>query len=552
VQVGGPSPWANNTADNVPGQPGTNYLHSEVEPDLAADPWNPRHLVAVWQQDRWDNGGSRGLESAVTFDGGNTWTVTPLPGVSQVTGGTFQRASDPSVTIGRDGVVYVAGLVLDANNTQTGIFVSVSLTGGLSYFAPTMLITDQNPNVDDKPWITADPHNPFTVYVVWDRVGFDAGGNFLGEPTMFAETTNGGFTWSAPRAITDPNAGETVGNQIVVLPNGTLVDSFQFLDFTTFQGEYAVIRSTDHGQTWSSAIVISPEEEDITITPAGNFVRDGALPDIAVNPNNGNLYVVFDDALFSGFFHNSIGMSLSTDGGLTWSNPIQVNQTPASLPENQQAAFLPAVAVAPNGTVAVSYYDFRNPDNGYANGTDLTDKWIVFGSGKQDLTNPANWGNERRLTTASFNMTYAAFSNEFFPEFGYFVGDYDALVAGGQSANSFSALFAVTVSPTLHSVIMFRDPASSSVSTSEGSPLASGIPDMLPGHANLGHTIASTLAAPQGPAAPRWDAASSDLVFASTDGQRPAVYEHVIADSSGGDNDWFDGASRDSLWTWDS
>ena len=36
-------------------QSGANYRNSVVEPSLAADPGNPAHLVAAWQQDRWSN-----------------------------------------------------------------------------------------------------------------------------------------------------------------------------------------------------------------------------------------------------------------------------------------------------------------------------------------------------------------------------------------------------------------------------------------------------------------------------------------------------------------
>ena len=51
---------------------------------------------------------------------------------------------------------------------------------------------------------------------------------------------------------------------------------------------------------------------------------------------------------------------MSTDGGFTWSTPIQVNQTPNTVPPIDRQAWNPTVAVAADGTVAVTYYDFRN------------------------------------------------------------------------------------------------------------------------------------------------------------------------------------------------
>src|SRR5271155_3322348 len=37
-------------------QTGTDYINSAVEPSIAVDPTNPRHLIGVWQQNRWSNG----------------------------------------------------------------------------------------------------------------------------------------------------------------------------------------------------------------------------------------------------------------------------------------------------------------------------------------------------------------------------------------------------------------------------------------------------------------------------------------------------------------
>ena len=71
---------------------------------------------------------------------------------------------------------------------------------------------------------------------------------------MFSRTTDGGQTWSTPAPMTNQNI-YAQGNQIVVLPDGTLVDVFAAL----FKGSgrqpndnqvfMAVIRSNDGGGT---------------------------------------------------------------------------------------------------------------------------------------------------------------------------------------------------------------------------------------------------------------------------------------------------------------
>ena len=54
-----------------------------------------------------------------------------------------------------------------------------------------------------------------------------------------------------------------------------------------------------------------------------------------------------------GFAH--VVLSKSTNGGKTWSTPIKLNTGSGT-----SQAFTPAVAVADNGAVGVTFYDFRN------------------------------------------------------------------------------------------------------------------------------------------------------------------------------------------------
>src|SRR6266511_488268 len=67
--VSGPSPFA---GCNLPGQPGTNFTNSEVEPWVEVNPTNPNNIIAVWQQDRWSNGEATGPLTADNHDPGVT------------------------------------------------------------------------------------------------------------------------------------------------------------------------------------------------------------------------------------------------------------------------------------------------------------------------------------------------------------------------------------------------------------------------------------------------------------------------------------------------
>jgi hypothetical protein len=124
---------------------------------------------------------------------------------------------------------------------------------------------------------------------------------------------------------------------------------------------------------------------------------------------------------------------MSTDGGFTWSAPVRINQTPRNSTTANEQAFLPAVRVAADGTVAVSYYDFRNntPSSGVP-----TDYWIVHcHAAAANCSNAASWGDEARLSSTSFDFEQAPSARG---PFGFFVGDYEGLVNNG---NKFLPVF---------------------------------------------------------------------------------------------------------------
>src|SRR5437868_6397480 len=111
VQVSAPSPYPAGCA-NVGGANGVNYPDAEVEPQLAINPANPRNLLAVWQQDRWSNGGAKGIVSAASFDAGHTWSRTSAA-FTICAGGDFERGSDPWASFSPDGTAWQIALTFD-------------------------------------------------------------------------------------------------------------------------------------------------------------------------------------------------------------------------------------------------------------------------------------------------------------------------------------------------------------------------------------------------------------------------------------------------------
>jgi hypothetical protein len=406
-----------------------------TEPYVAVNPANPNNIAAIWIDH-----GFAGNAVAVTFDGGQTWQTRSLPGTTKATGGNYPDAADPWLAFTPNGDLFAESEGFGTGTGNNDVLINKSTEGGLTWSDAVQINPNTNAQSDrgsDKPSITADPTHPGYVYAAWTVEGDSA--------TSFTRTVDGGQTWEPSRIIHQGPANNfNAGHQIVVLPDGTLVCAFTEGQYTT-NGQVALtlLRSSDQGQTWSapiSAVVqqplidpnLEPPNNLLTDPDTGHLVESHPLPSVAVDPHSGNLYAVWLDGRFSNFQYNSIALSMSSDGGLTWSAPIQVNQTPSTVPPIDRQAWNPTVAVAGNGTVGVTYYDFRN--NTSAPGA-LTDYWLAYcrpsASGRG--SNLANW-SEVRLTDTSFDLEQAA--TRFYGAF--FLGDYDGLAAVG---NDFAAVW---------------------------------------------------------------------------------------------------------------
>jgi hypothetical protein len=297
-------------------------------------------------------------------------------------------------------------------------------------------------NFNDKESLTADPTDTSgnLVYAVWDRVvspnenapatAFLNARAFHG-PVWFARTTNGASanpTFEPARPIYDPGTqAQTISNQIVAVPDGTLVDGFFQIQVRKnahdLRGSNVqVIRSTDKGVSWSKRAIqvahVNPigetDPEPINCRPfiTGNspctLVRsDGVIVDLAVDysggPNAGRVYITWQDHDDNPFGDDLILLSHSDDGGLTWSAPVKVNQTPSDAFTDQ--AFEPTVHVNADGVVAVTYYDFRDDVEG--DGELTTDSWIAH---SHDGGRPGPRTRSRGPSTCTRRRTRAATS----------------------------------------------------------------------------------------------------------------------------------------------
>lgn len=379
------------------------YDDAEVEPQVAVNPANPDEMIGVAQQDRWPDGGARGLSSWLSSDGGATWATLPDVPWSACQGGParFGRVTDPWVSYDKAGNAYFIGQPIDSAELGVSAMSVTTLDRNtMTWRAPQIIQEDVGDRYvfNDKVSITGDPTRPGYAYATWLRWRHPSDAQsapitdlrsfaFRGDP-MISRTTDGGKTWSTPTQMRRSNTF-LQGNQIAVGPDGTLYNVAANL-FTgavaTEQTVYmSVSRSRDAGLHWSAPVKIAPIRTTQLFVPDDDFpIRaEDYLPDIAVDQTNGNVYVVWADGLGTNL--NKVVLARSTDGGQHWSGPTVVS---TGGPNAQ--AYNHSVDVTDTGTVAVTYWDDRNnePDDGIA----TTDVWF-----RHSHDEGATWAPEQHL-----------------------------------------------------------------------------------------------------------------------------------------------------------
>jgi hypothetical protein len=217
---------------------------------------------------------------------------------------------------------------------------------------------------EDKQWIAVNHFlgSKFQdhVYSVWDL------GNSGGNATEVREAT------SRDRGLTFSPA-QTVGSASVdQLKNGFPIvavgpDSSVYIAWNNFGNinqnttDLFVTRSTNDAMTFSTPVraastTLIANGELNTRLPNTTF-RDGVPMGFAASPDfPGHLYMAFqkiNGAAYDVFF------TQSSDGGVTWSMPVTVNDSSTVADAIDQ--FQPQVAVGPGGAVAVGFYDRRAP-----------------------------------------------------------------------------------------------------------------------------------------------------------------------------------------------
>ena len=146
--------------------------------------------------------------------------------------------------------------------------------------------------------------------------------------------------------------------------------------FTNHSRELHVSRSIDDGVTFSAPVAATG------VFPTGDGgalqggIRTNEFPGLAVDrsggPANGTLYMTWNDGRFirppdvesltGRYGYAQVLVIKSTDGGVSWSSPVRVNDDRLlALPSGRGVDhFIPAAGVDNTGRVGICWYDRRN------------------------------------------------------------------------------------------------------------------------------------------------------------------------------------------------
>lgn len=389
----------------------TSQHNTEVEPGVFTYGAN---IVTAFQVARIFGGGGSDVGFATSKDGGATWSVGYLPGITVYQGGMWNAASDASVAYDAKHGIWLISTLPISNTNSNAVAVSRS-RDGLAWSNPIFVTKAGDP---DKNWIVCDnsPSSPYYghCYQEWDRTA-------TGDLLQMSTSIDGGQTWGPVRSTAESDAG--IGGLPLVKPSGLVV-----VPFLGLNGFVKAFTSADGGATWTQAINIA---SFINHAEAGGL-RSAGLPSAAMN-KGGQVWVSWSDCRFrTGCSANDIVYSRSWTG-TTWS---AVRRVPIDPTNSTVDHFITGMAVQPGsgGTtthIGIAYYFY--PVSNCGSNCELYVGFI------QSTTNGTTWSTAQTLGGP---MSLSWLPNTFS---GFMVADYIG-VGFGSSGKAFP-IFALASAP---------------------------------------------------------------------------------------------------------
>lgn len=270
----------------------------------------------------------------------------------------FAASGDGVAAYGYPNLFLVAATALNVNPVRdSSIIVYRSTNNGASFSTPIIVNQGFGTAVyNDKPSIRIDTSNgsPYLgqAYIAFTRY-FN---NFQSSETLISRSLDQGITWSTPFLLTNQVQDvSNFGSSIAIGPAGEIYVGW--MQYGPGTPQFLMRRSDDGGVTYGPIITISTVSLVPTPLPVPTFgfrVLTIAYLAVDISPFNGEgiVYAAWQDNR-TGSAH--IFLSRSTDKGVSWSTPIQVDDSPSG-----SQNILPNLTVSrDNGGVKVMYYTNR-------------------------------------------------------------------------------------------------------------------------------------------------------------------------------------------------
>lgn len=281
------------------------------EPYLAVHPQRPEVMTLgmnAWHADPRPvlRNGLPSLEIGrvvlfVTEDGGATWRGVPSPpilyGTDEV--GKTSYSGDPVVEFDLHGVLHYLQTSVAFDGLDTGNFPYLDIQYARSEdigasWSQNLLLADDGDN--DRPWITVSAEGD--LFATWRNDVVDD------KPPQLAWSTDGGATWNTAAAPAEC----THGDRAIVHASGVLVPcqlheggtatGIQINRFDRETGRFEALGRIATAEGWNPEFALVQWDQS----------RDGSVLAVATRQKDAGGFVTF-----------------SRDGGVTWSEPLALN-----------------------------------------------------------------------------------------------------------------------------------------------------------------------------------------------------------------------------------
>lgn len=334
------SPWFTTVQVNV-NELGQNIVGDAAnEPSIAFDPTDPNKMAIGWRQFDNINNSFRQAGFGYTTDAGQTWT---FPGV--IDPGVFR--SDPVLDCDTEGNFYYNSLTAQGEDYWCDVYKSGN--GGVTWDDGTFA------QGGDKQWMSIDKSGGLgsgNIYAFWTSY------YSICDPDFFTRSVDAGYSYEDCSSI----PGYPYWGTTAVSAEGEL-----YVCGAQWGGNFVVAKSSNAqnpGQTvtWDFSTTVNLDGEINGFggyscpNPSGLLGQTIIAIDSSGGPSHGNVYILCSVERYSTPDPLDVMFARSTDGGLTWSSPIRVNDDPG----NNAWQWFGTMSVAPDGRIDVVWLDTRD------------------------------------------------------------------------------------------------------------------------------------------------------------------------------------------------